>query len=147
MKIKDFFLIKINFTLSVILLLIFFSFLLFFIVNIQIKIVDLRVYAAALDIVKDIKYSRYLAIVKEEPIEFKIEDNRYRLTYLASKIDYVNIEPLFKNITIKSNGNFLIKTDGTFSLKDKSGLITLESGKIKYSIILIEDGTTFIGKK
>lgn len=147
MKIKDFFLIKINLTISIILLIIFFSFTLFFIINIQIKIVDLRVYAAALDIAKDIKYSRYLAIVKEEPIEFKIEDNRYRLTYLTSKIDFVNIEPLFKNITIKSNDNFFIKTDGTFSLKEKSGLITLESGKIRYSIILIEDGTTYIKKK
>lgn len=147
MKIKDFFLTKINLTISITLLIIFFSFILFFIINIQIKIVDLRVYAAALDIAKDIKYSRYLAIVKEEPIEFKIENNRYRLTYLASKIDFVNIEPLFKNITIKSNDNFLIKTDGTFSLKEKSGLITLESRKIRYSIILIEDGTTYIKKK
>lgn len=143
---RGFFNIKTNFTLSLIFLFIFFSLIIFYILVIQMQIVDLMVYSSGIDLIKDIKNSQYLAIVREKPLILEIKDNRYRIYYEDLNFDYVNRNPLFESVFISSNGDkMVIKSDGSFE-NDNLSEITLKKWGISYKIKLEENGKINIFK-
>ena len=146
-KIKDILKIEINFILSFILILIFFSIILVGFIIIQNEIADLRVYASSVDIIKDIKNSQYIAIVKNEPFILTINDNKIKIRYTKEDIDFINRNPLFDNILVSMDKDKVLIMDvGTFEFYGDDCKISLKSGKIYYKIILSKDGKINIEK-
>ncbi len=147
MNIKNIFKIKINFTLSLILILIFFSIILSGFIIIQNEIVDLRVYAAAVDIIKDIKNSQYIAIIKDEPLVLTIDDNKIKIRYTREGIDFINRTPLFDNISVSMDKDEVLIMDlGDFDFDGDDCKISLKNGRIHYKIMLSKDGKIDIEK-
>jgi len=147
-KIKDILKIEINFILSFILILIFFfSIILVGFIIVQNEIADLRVYASSVDIIKDIKNSQYIAIVKNEPFILTINDNKIKIRYTKENIDFINRPPLFDNILISMDKDKVLIMDlGDFDFDGEDCKISLKSGKIYYKIILSKDGKINIEK-
>lgn len=154
---KNFFNIKISFSLSTILILFFFLFLAFFILRIQIEIDDMMVFASGIDLIKDLKNSQYIAIVKGEPLKFEILNGKFKISYTKENLIYINSYPLFKSVKLKPNNlNFLIRDDGTFEFLNNLNEIYLykENRLIKillnknfsYKIKLRDDGTLLFEK-
>lgn len=115
------------------------------------------VYASGIDLVKDIKNSQYLAIVKGEPLIFELEKNKFKITYTKENLIYLDNSPLFKSVNIEPDGlKFLIKDDGTFEfltnineikIKKENKLIEFFLKKsFSYKIKLESDGKIFIEK-
>ena len=157
MKIKNFLKIKVSFALSTILIFIFFFLIIFLFINIQIQIDDLMVYASGIDLIKDIKNSQYIAIVKGEPLKFEIENNKFKISYTKENLIYLDNHPLFKSVNIEPDGmRLLIKDDGTFEfLTNKNEINLRKENKIielflkksfSYKIKLENDGKIFIEK-
>ncbi len=157
MKFKKFFSLKISLTLSTLLLIIFFLVILFLFINIQIEIDDMIVFASGIDLIKDIKNSQYIAIIKGEPLKFEIIGEKFKISYTKENIIYINDEPLFKSVKIKPDGlKFLIKDNGTFeflnSLKEihlfkENKIVEILLGKnFYYKIKLREDGKLYFKK-
>lgn len=147
MKIKNILKIKINFTLSLILILIFYSIVISNFIIIQNEIIDLGVYASSVDIIKDIKNSQYIAIIKNEPLILTIDDNKIKIKYVNENIDFINRAPLFDNILVSMDKDKVLIMDvGNFDFDGDDCKISLKSGKIYYKIILNKDGKIDIEK-
>ncbi|MGC8943485.1 MAG: hypothetical protein ACP5KX_05220 [Caldisericia bacterium] len=118
----------------------------------------MMVFASGIDLIKDIKNSQYLAIVRGEDMKFEIlDDNKFKITYTSKDIIYINSNPLFKSVKIKPEGlSFLIKSDGSFKiesgkdeiyLKKENGFLEFLFNKaFSYKIKLREDGKIFLEK-
>lgn len=152
MNLKKFFNLKISFTLSSILLIIFFLIIIFLFINIQIQIDDMMVFASGIDLIKDIKNSQYIAIVKGEPLKFEIEKDKFKISYTKENLIYLNNYPLFKSVKIEPDGlKFLIKDNGNFEFlnnlkeiylfKENKLLKILLKKNFSYKIKLRDDGT------
>ena len=126
-------------------------------INIQIQIDDLMVFASGIDLIKDIKNSQYLAIVKNEPLKFEIENDKFIISYTKENLIYLNNYPLFKSVNIEPDGlKFLIKDDGKFEFLTNMNEITLKKKnkifeflfkkRFSYKIKLESDGKIFIEK-
>jgi hypothetical protein len=112
----------------------------------------MMVFASGIDLIKDIKNSQYIAIVKGEPLKFEIDEGKFKISYTKENLVYLNSYPLFKSVKLKPNDfEFLIKDDGTFEFLNNLNEIYLykENKLIKiflnktfsYKIKLKEDGT------
>ena len=156
-NLKKFLNIKLSFSLSAILIFIFFSFLTFFILRVQIEIDDMMVFASGIDLIKDIKNSQYISIVKGEPMKFEIFDGKFKISYTKENLIYINSYPLFKSVKIGPKDlNFIIKDDGTFEfLSDLNEIYLYKENKLikillnrdfSYKIKLRDDGTLLFEK-
>lgn len=124
---KKFF-IKINLTFSFILIFILFSIVITGFILTYIQIDKLTSFAVGMDIIKEIKISQYLAILNNEPMEFKVEEGKIKIFYTKQKIYYLEKEPIFKNVSVEPEGfNFLINPDANFLLKVNNDKIYLRS--------------------
>lgn len=110
------------------------------------------VFASGIDLIKDIKNSQYIAIVKGEPLKFEILGNKFKISYTKENLIYLDNYPLFKSVKIEPEGvKFLIKDNGTFEFlnnlkeihlfKENKLLKILLNKNFSYKIKLRDDGT------
>jgi len=143
MKIKEILGLRVNFTLSLVIFIIYLSFIIFSFLKIQGEVDDLMVYASSINFLKDVKNAQYISILRDEKMIVEIKGDRYRIAYDTGKV-FIETEPLFKKVgIIPQKRTIVINSDGSF-LIDGERYVKFKRGRKEYTLILKRDGRCYI---
>lgn len=146
MKLKEILTLKVNFTFSLFIFILYVLLIVLAFFKIQGEIDNLMLYASGVDFIKDVKNAQYISIVREEPMRIEFKDNKYRIVYMDGRV-FVNTEPLFGRVNIKPEFKEIgIETNGAFSLNRDMVKIGFKKGKITYYVIFYKDGRCYINE-